>query len=49
MTVTLAEVGNTIAASIPLALHRTDIRSGETVLLVGSGAGTHYGGLIVQW
>lgn len=49
MTITLAEVGNTIAASIPLALHRTDIRSGETVLLVGSGAGTHYGGLIVQW
>ncbi|MGO1516807.1 MAG: 3-oxoacyl-ACP synthase III family protein [Arthrobacter sp.] len=49
MTITLAEVGNTIAASIPLALHRTRIRPGETALLVGTGSGTHYGALIVQW
>ncbi len=49
MVVTLGEVGNTIAASIPLALHRAAIQQGETVLLVGTGAGTHYGALIVQW
>ncbi len=49
MTVTLGEVGNTIAASIPLALNRTPIKPGESALLVGTGAGTHYGAVIVQW
>lgn len=49
LVVTLAEVGNTIAASIPLALHRTNLTSGQTALLVGTGSGTHYGALIVQW
>lgn len=48
MTVTLAHVGNTIAASIPLAYHRADIKPGERVLLVGTGAGTHYAGVILQ-
>lgn len=49
LMVTLGEVGNTIAASIPLALHRANIQQGETALLVGTGSGTHYGALIVQW
>lgn len=45
---TLAEVGNTIAAGIPLTLHRARIQPGERLLLVGSGAGTHFGALLVQ-
>ncbi|MEH0058182.1 3-oxoacyl-ACP synthase III family protein [Auritidibacter ignavus] len=49
MVVTLGDVGNTIAASIPLALHRAGMEQGETALLVGTGSGTHYGALIVQW
>jgi 3-oxoacyl-[acyl-carrier-protein] synthase-3 len=49
LVVTLGEVGNTIAASIPLALHRAAMQSGDTALLVGTGSGTHYGALIVQW
>lgn len=48
LVVTLGEVGNTIAASIPLALHRADMSPGDTALLVGTGSGTHYGALIVQ-
>lgn len=48
-TLTLPVVGNTVAASIPLALHRTPVQPGETVLLFGTGSGTHYGGLIVAW
>lgn len=44
-----ARVGNTIAASIPLALHRSEAQPGETVLLIGTGSGTHYGALLVQW
>uniref|UniRef100_UPI003593E941 3-oxoacyl-[acyl-carrier-protein] synthase III C-terminal domain-containing protein n=1 Tax=Microbacterium sp. SORGH_AS_1204 TaxID=3041785 RepID=UPI003593E941 len=43
-----AELGNTIAASIPAALHRARIAEGERLLLVGTGAGTLYGGLIYQ-
>lgn len=49
MTVTLADVGNTIAASIPLAMHRTPIQPGEKAFLIGTGSGTHYGALVVQW
>lgn len=46
---TLPEVGNCISASLPLTLHRARVQEGETVLLVGTGAGTLYGGLIVQF
>ncbi|WP_208544609.1 3-oxoacyl-[acyl-carrier-protein] synthase III C-terminal domain-containing protein [Rathayibacter sp. VKM Ac-2759] len=46
--VTLPEVGNTIGSAIPLALHRARIEPGESVLLVGTGAGTHYGAVILQ-
>jgi len=48
VVVTLPELGNTIAASIPAALHRARIAEGERLLLVGTGAGTLYGGLIYQ-
>ncbi|WP_211315538.1 3-oxoacyl-ACP synthase III family protein [Rathayibacter caricis] len=48
MIVTLGEVGNTIGSAIPLALHRARIQEGESVLLVGTGAGTHYGAVILQ-
>lgn len=48
MVVTLPEVGNTIAAALPLTLHRANVQKGETVLLVGTGAGTHYGAIILQ-
>lgn len=49
LVVTLGEVGNTIAASIPQPLHRAQVRPVESSLLVGIGSGTHYGALIVQW
>ncbi|WP_230672706.1 3-oxoacyl-[acyl-carrier-protein] synthase III C-terminal domain-containing protein [Rathayibacter sp. Leaf248] len=48
MVVTLAEVGNTIGSAIPLALHRARVQEGESVLLVGTGAGTHYGAVVLQ-
>lgn len=48
MVMTLPEVGNTIGAALPLTLHRAKIQQGETVLLVGTGAGTHYGAVILQ-
>ncbi|MGB4779732.1 3-oxoacyl-ACP synthase III family protein [Microbacterium sp.] len=48
LEVTLPEVGNTIGAAIPLTLHRAKIKPGERVLLVGTGAGTHYGAIILQ-
>ncbi|TDX81405.1 3-oxoacyl-[acyl-carrier-protein] synthase-3 [Rathayibacter sp. PhB151] len=48
MVITLPEVGNTIGAAIPLALHRARVQEGESVLLVGTGAGTHYGAVILQ-
>ncbi|TBT85064.1 ketoacyl-ACP synthase III [Propioniciclava sinopodophylli] len=41
-------LGDTIAAGIPLTLHRARIQPGERLLLVGSGAGTHFGALLVQ-
>lgn len=48
MVITLDEVGNTIGSAIPLALHRARVQQGESVLLVGTGAGTHYGAVILQ-
>lgn len=48
MVVTLPEVGNTIGSAIPLALHRARVQEGESVLLVGTGAGTHYGAVVLQ-
>lgn len=48
MVVTLPEVGNTIGSALPLALHRAQVQEGESVLLVGTGAGTHYGAVVLQ-
>lgn len=48
MVITLPEVGNTIGSAIPLALHRARVQEGESVLLVGTGAGTHYGAVVLQ-
>ncbi|WP_293912122.1 3-oxoacyl-[acyl-carrier-protein] synthase III C-terminal domain-containing protein [Deinococcus sp.] len=50
--VTLPYLGNVIAASLPLTLHQAlsegRARPGDTVLLVGTGAGLTAGGLIVR-
>ncbi len=45
---TLGELGNTMAASLPVALHRAEIKPEETLLLVGSGAGCHHGAMILR-
>ncbi|WP_161882683.1 3-oxoacyl-[acyl-carrier-protein] synthase III C-terminal domain-containing protein [Deinococcus alpinitundrae] len=49
--VTLPTLGNVIAASLPLTLHRAltgdHAQAGDTLLLVGTGAGLTAGGLIV--
>jgi len=49
----IAEVGNTSAASIPLALatarERGVLRDGSRVLLSAVGAGFTWGGLVVEW
>ncbi len=50
--VTLPTLGNVIAASLPLTLHRAltegRAQAGDTLLLVGTGAGLTAGGLIVN-
>jgi len=49
----LAKYGNTIAASIPMALHEAildgRIRRGQQLLLVGSSAGLSLGGMLVVY
>ncbi len=49
----LAEYGNTVSASIPLALRRAEergvLRAGMTLLLVGFGVGLSWGGCIATW
>jgi 3-oxoacyl-[acyl-carrier-protein] synthase-3 len=51
--VTLDRLGNSVAASIPVTLydgvHRGQIQRGDTVLLVGSGAGLSLGGIILTY
>jgi 3-oxoacyl-[acyl-carrier-protein] synthase-3 len=50
--VTLPTLGNVIAASLPLTLHQALTRgragTGDTLLLVGTGAGLSVGGLILR-
>lgn len=45
--------GNTIAASIPLALHeaiqRGDIQRGDTIMLLGTSAGLSVGGIVLDY
>jgi 3-oxoacyl-[acyl-carrier-protein] synthase-3 len=49
----LDRYGNTCAASIPLALVEAEaagvLKSGQTVLLCGFGAGLTWGAAIVKW
>jgi 3-oxoacyl-[acyl-carrier-protein] synthase-3 len=49
----LALIGNTVSASIPLALadaaREGRLRRGMTVLLIGFGVGLSWGGTIVKW
>ena len=49
----VAEYGNCIAASIPMALHTAHaegrLARGDRVLLVGTGAGVHAAAAILRW
>ncbi|HEX6497450.1 MAG TPA: beta-ketoacyl-ACP synthase III [Micromonosporaceae bacterium] len=51
--VDLADIGNTAAASIPIALSRAwcngTLRGGETLLLTAFGAGTSWGATVLRW
>ncbi|WP_424184585.1 beta-ketoacyl-ACP synthase 3 [Actinokineospora sp. G85] len=51
--VDLADIGNTAAASIPIALsrahHRGELRTGDTVLLTAFGAGAAWGSTLLRW
>ncbi|MFF8908785.1 beta-ketoacyl-ACP synthase III [Streptomyces olivaceoviridis] len=42
-------VGNTVAASIPLALADADLRTGEKVLLTAFGGGLSWGSTVLHW
>lgn len=47
------EIGNTVSASIPIALkdaqERGDLERGKEVMLVGFGVGLSWGGCLVKW
>jgi 3-oxoacyl-[acyl-carrier-protein] synthase-3 len=53
VVLTVAEHGNTSAASIPLALdvavRRGDIKDGDRLLLEGFGGGFTWGGALIEW
>lgn len=53
IAVTLNRLGNCIAASIPATLyeiaHHNQLQRGDTMLLVGTGAGLSFGGIILQY
>ena len=53
MVRTVAEHGNTSAASVPLALDRAVragmVKPGELVLLQGVGAGMAWGSALIRW
>ena len=50
---TLDTLGNQVAASLPIALNRGiasgRVRAGQTVALVGSGAGLSFGGAVLRF
>jgi len=50
---TLAERGNQMAASIPVALHHAvtagQVKRGDTIALIGSGAGLSFGGAVLTY
>jgi len=49
----VAQYGNTSAASIPLALDEAyrggDVKSGDTILMVGFGGGLAWGSCVMEW
>src|SRR5690606_31375366 len=49
----LEHVGNTSAASIPIALHeltgRNVLEQGDLILLTAVGSGMTYGSLLIEW
>jgi 3-oxoacyl-[acyl-carrier-protein] synthase-3 len=49
----VAKYGNCIAASLPLALHEAVstgmLRRGQTVLMLGTGAGLHVSAMLLRW
>jgi len=49
----LQNVGNTVSASIPIALKDADsqgrLKNGDTIMLVGFGVGLSWGGTVVTW
>lgn len=53
MVSNIAQVGNTSAASIPIALDEYvragKIRAGDKIMAVGFGAGLSWGGILFQW
>lgn len=53
MQVTLKDLGNCISASIPLTLfearEQNGFSRGDTILLIGTGAGLTIGGVLLQW
>lgn len=51
--VNVSSVGNTVCASIPIALKQADaqgrIKKGDNIMLVGFGVGYSWGGTIIKW
>ena len=49
----LEDVGNTSAASVPLALYdgvrSGKIKKGDKILLIGFGGGLTWGGTLIEW
>jgi 3-oxoacyl-[acyl-carrier-protein] synthase-3 len=52
VAINIERYGNTLAGSIPIALHEAraagDVHTGDKVALVGFGAGLAWGGLLLQ-
>ena len=51
--VNMADIGNTVSATIPIALRRAQddgvLKPGMTVMLVGFGVGLSWGATILRW
>ena len=51
--IVVGKYGNCIAASIPMALALAErdgrLRRGQTVMVLGTGAGLHIAGMILRW
>lgn len=53
IVINIDDVGNTLSASIPIALHYAEkngqLKRGMTVMIIGTGAGFSVGGLIIEY